>query len=158
MYKAKDNLEKICNLYASDWHMLTTVLAYLKNKNLTFEPTAFISEKNLKNDFEFILSKLSISEDIQKSLRNIPWYKNILNLGIHKNSTYIISGSPEYISTINKHFEEKNSLSNVTIINCFPALDNNLNLKEILSKHTKVLNSSGVKKISEIFPSCLNTN
>lgn len=158
MCKANENLEKICNLYASDWHMLTTILAYLKNKNLMFEPVAFISEKCLKRDFEFILSKLNISEDSQKNLKNIPWYKTTSNLGIHKNSTYIIAGSSDYISTINKQFDEKENSNNITIINCFPSLDKNLNLQDILSNHSKILNTSGIKEINEVFPSYLNIN
>lgn len=146
MYKTKDNVEKICNLSASDWHMLTTILTFLKEKDFTFEPVAFISEKPLNKDLSFLLSKINIPKEQKIAIENIPWYQNINNVGISNNSTYIISGSINYINSINKYLE-KTIHKNITLINCFSVLNSPKEIKEIISKHDKILKTSGIQSI-----------
>ena len=46
---------------------------------------------------------------------------------------------------------EKINKIKIKIINCYEVEDFNINIKEILGKHDKILNTSGEKNIAEVF-------
>ena len=151
----KRNLEKICSFNVSDWHMITVVISYLKDNSIYSKPIAFISEKTLKSDFEFLLKKFNLNESEIKLLKNIPWYDNTNTLGICKDSTYIINGSYEYINKTNQYFDNlfKSEIDkNITIINCYNTFNNDLPIRNILSNSNKILVTTGIKEINSIFP------
>jgi len=148
------NIQKICNFHVSDWHMLTTVLSYLKQESIYLRPIAFISEKNLKTDFNFLLSKLNLNSNTSSVYKRIPWYDTTNNLGICNNSIYVVSGSLDYIREINTYLEkvaENNNINNVVIINCYESFNKDLPIKEIIEENDKMLTTSGIKEFSSVF-------
>ena len=69
-----------------------------------------------------------------------------------------INGNKEYIDMTNKNIEkflndnkEKYINTNIKIVNCYEVGEFNLNIQEILSYHSKILNTSGEKEICEVF-------
>lgn len=151
----KRNLEKICNFSVSDWHMITVIISHLKNDSMYSKPIAFISEKNLKNDFDFLLNKFNLNETEIKIFKNIPWYNNTTTLGICKDSTYIINGSYDYINKTNKYFDNlfNNEIDkNITLINCYDTFNKNLPIRNILDNNDKILVTTGIKEINSVFP------
>ena len=69
-----------------------------------------------------------------------------------------INGSKNYIDIANKNIEKflKENSKNykeikVKIIDCFEVGEFNVNIKEILDAHDKILNTSGEKEINEVF-------
>ena len=88
---------------------------------------------------------------------------------LKKNDTLnvvFINGNKNYVDIINKNIEKylkdfrkqsekqsnkKDEKVNIKIINCFEVGDFNLNMQEILHSHDKILNTSGERKINEVF-------
>ena len=69
-----------------------------------------------------------------------------------------INGNKSYIDITNKNiekiFKEENKKykeANIKIINCFEVGDFNTNISDILSEHSKILNTSGEREICEVF-------
>lgn len=153
---SKKSIMKLSNFYVSDWHLLTCVLNYLKDENINTKPIVFISEKNLKMDFDFLLSRLNLNDTLLKKLKNIPWYDNCNNLGMCDNSIYIVNGSCDYISSVNNHIQDLNTSyqsNDITVIDCFDSYNNdNLCIADILNTHDKILSTAGIKEINEVFP------
>lgn len=148
------NVQKICNFHVSDWHMLTTVLSFLKDESVYLRPIAFVSEKNLKGDFDFLLSKLNLNNNTSNIYKRIPWYETTGNIGVCNNSIYIISGTLDYVRNTNKYFEDivdSKELSNITIINCYQSFNNELPIKEIIEENDKMLTTAGIREFSTVF-------
>lgn len=151
----KRNLEKICNFSVSDWHMITVIISHLKRDSIYSKPIAFISEKDLKDDFNFLLNKFYLNENEKKLFRKIPWYNDTKTLGICKNSTYIINGSYDYINKTNLYFDNisRNKIDkNITLINCYNTFNKNLPIRNILNSNDKLLVTTGIKEINSVFP------
>ena len=69
-----------------------------------------------------------------------------------------ITGSKSYMDITNKNIEKflkenskKYKQINIKIVNCFEVGDFNTNIIDILSEHTKILNTSGEKAINDVF-------
>ena len=75
-----------------------------------------------------------------------------------KNITIIVEGTKERIEIINNNIDRwmqkqdrKLQRKNIKIINCYEVTEFNDNLQEILDKHDKVLNTSGIHDIEEMY-------
>lgn len=166
MYDNK-NVKKVCSFCVSNLHLITMLLPYLDKKIKEEEKFITISQKNLTEEVKLVLSRLTLNNEAKKELVNINWdsedmseYKvmeknlnkicnNIIKLNI------IVNGSKEYIENINKNlskFLENNKISNIIkIINCYDITKLDKDIKDILKTHDIILNTSGEKKISEVF-------
>ena len=75
-----------------------------------------------------------------------------------KDLSFIVYGSEKYINEINEKIEKtikkyEKFLENkkIKITNCYTVNDFKDNIREILNKHEAMFNTSGEKKIEEIF-------
>ena len=146
-------INKICSFYVSDWHMITMLLPHI-NKMINEETKiATILEQDTKNKIELLLSKLKLKNERQ--IKRINWkntekieekIEEIINSKSDK-IEIIVAGSNEYIEKVNICMEQKiktkNTEKEIKILNCYNI--ENVNIKEILNKHDKVLNTSGEK-------------
>ena len=62
----------------------------------------------------------------------------------------------EFIDVVNKHIDKwlkKNTKvkQEIKIINCYEITDFNYNITEILDSHDRIINTSGEKRIDEVF-------
>ena len=164
----KNNIEKICSFYVSDWHLVTMLLPYI-NKQINEKANIItVLEKDIQENIITLLNKLNLknTEEILK----INWKKtNGLKYSELKKqmkkvdeksklNIVFINGNKSYIDITNKNIEKilkegnkKYKEVNIKIINCFEVGDFNTNISNILSEHSKILNTSGEREICEVF-------
>lgn len=172
MNNEKKFLKKMCNFYANEIHLSTMILPFISKKINEEAIIETFLEKPIIEDVQILVSKLNLKEDTQRKINDINWnitnicnkekfdyyMNNLINKG---NEIYfIINGKNEYINLANKLIEEwtnKNSKillennKNVNIINCYEITQVNWDINDILEKHDNILNTSGVRKIEEVF-------
>lgn len=165
----KNNL-KICSFYVSDWHLTAMLLPYIEESVEKQEHLNTILEKNISYNMKEILNRIKISERKKEEIIKIGWEnKNIIKYGdikkymekITKNqkeTTIIIEGTRERIESINKNIdkwmkksEKKMARKQIKIINCYEVTEFNKDLNEILDQHDKILNTSGIHEIEEMY-------
>lgn len=174
----KNNIERLCSFYVSDWHLVTMLLPYINKQinekaniitvlenNIEENVKTLVSKLNLKNKNEILkldwtekkISKYSEIKEIMKYLKK----GNIENI-------VFINGKKDYVDIIDKNFNKyienmekqykndkdnylKHKNLNIKIIDCYEVGDFNLNIQEILQSHDKILNTSGEKEINDVF-------
>ena len=163
MKNQKIEVSKLCSFYVSDWHIVTMLLPYINNKiNENFKIIP-IFENSIKNNIDILVNKLNLKN--KEKILNLNWnevdgikYINVKNLiKEYKEGELliIVNGTKEYIEIVNKNISKyleknKNNLK-IKIVNCYEVNEFNNNIQEILDKHDKILNTSGERKIEEIF-------
>ena len=164
----KNNIEKICSFYVSDWHLVTMLLPYI-NKQINEKANIItVLEKDIQENIITLLNKLNLknTEEILKinwkktnGLKYSELKKQIKKVDEKsKLNIVFINGNKSYIDITNKNIEKilkeenkKYKEINIKIINCFEVGDFNTNISNILSEHSKILNTSGEKEICEVF-------
>ena len=156
-YVGQQNIKRLCNFYVSDLHLSVMLLPYIsKQINEDVEITT-IFEKLEKQNIETVLDKLNVKN--KNKILNIKWFdsnkdnydkiENKINEEINenKNITIIIGGNKKYILENNKNIErilkEKESNSNIKIINCYDVNEIKSDMKEIVKEYDGVLNTLG---------------
>ena len=152
----ENSIKKICSFYVSDLHLVTMLLPYLDKKIKAKENIITILEKNLESDVKLVLSKLTLNEFEKEKILNINWNHNSnMNKKINSKCTSIIvNGSKEFIENVNKNLNtyfKNTKQKEVSIINCYDITKLDEEIKEILTEHDKILNTSGEKEINEVF-------
>lgn len=165
----KNNL-KICSFYVSDWHLTAMLLPYIEEAVERNEHLNTILEKNISYNMKEILTRIKIGERQKQEIIKIGWEnKQIIKYGdikkymeeITKDKekiTVIVEGKREKIEQINKNIdkwlkksEKKLSKKEIKIINCYEVTEFNQDLNEILNTHDKILNTSGIHEIEEMY-------
>ena len=164
----KNNIERLCSFYVSDWHLVTMLLPYI-NKEINEKANIItILEKDIEQNIKTLIDKLNLKN--KEKILNINWKKTngIKYSEIRKKikeeiiedklNIIFINGKKNYIDIVNKNIEKflaENSKKykeiNIKIINCFEVGDFNMNIIDILSEHTRILNTSGEKAINDVF-------
>lgn len=169
MENLKENTERVCSFYVSEWHLVTMILPYI-NKELNEKANIItILENDIESNIKTLISKLNLKNE--EKILQINWKnsqgrkyleiaKKFENLKDLENNTNIIliNGSKEYIDSVNKNINkvlEKNKLKlknmKFKIINCYEVTEFNGNISDILESHHKILNTAGEKYIYEVF-------
>ena len=161
---------KVCSFYVSDWHLTAMLLPFIEEKTSKGEILNTILEKNIVHNIKEILSRIQLNERIKEQILKIDWKnKNLIKYGEirkfmekitknQKNITLIIEGNKDRIEYINRNIdkwmqkaERKVKRKDIKIINCYEITEFNENLQEILDKHDKILNTSGIHEIEEMY-------
>ena len=161
---------KICSFYVSDWHLTAMLLPFIEEKTEKGEKINTILEKNITHNIQEILTRIQISDRTKEQIMKIDWgNKTLIKYGeikkfmekVTKNEktvTVIVEGNKDRIDYINKNIdkwmqkqERKLARKEIKIINCYEVTEFNNNLQEILDKHDKVLNTSGIHEIEEMY-------
>ncbi len=168
----KNNIEKICSFYVSDWHLVTMLLPYINRQINEKANIITILENNIENNVKTLVSKLNLKN--KEEILNLDWtekkllkyseIKNIMNKLKSDNikNVIFVNGNINYVDNINKNInkylkilnnnlEKINKGINIKIINCFEVSEFNLNVHDILKKHDKILNTSGEREINDVF-------
>ena len=130
-------------------------LKKLKNTNQK------VNSLSILQDFMKVIGDnlISSSEKINKInwkcaklCRNKKIGKNIY-LNNMKENIIIVCGNKDYIDFANSVIEKLKIIqkAQITIINCYEVMQFNNNVKEILDKHDKILNTSGEMEIEKVF-------
>lgn len=162
MENVKGNITKICSFYVSEWHLTTMLLPYINEEIEKENNVSTILERNLEDKIKILIERTGIKN--KNKVLNINWDssyivnidKIIADLFKNKdNKTIIVNGNVKYINEVNKkisNYVEKNNIcQNIKIINCYEVTNFENNFDEILNLHNKVLNTTGERKIEDVF-------
>lgn len=144
----KENINKICNFYVNEWHLVTAILPYVVK--LVEEQVEIIAycERSINKNIEVILSRINIKEKTKEKIKKIDFGINeISKIGTKKNLVIIVSGSEKYIKATNiqieknvKKFTEK---IKVKIINCYDISDGKIDINKVIKSYEILLKTSG---------------
>ncbi len=166
----ENNKLKICSFYVSDWHLTAMLLPFIEEKTEKGELLNTILEKNITYNMKEILTRIRISDRTKEQILKIDWKnKSLIKYGeirkfmekATRNQrivTIIVEGNKDRIEYINKNIdkwmqkqERKLKRKEIKIINCYEVTEFNENLQEILDKHDKILNTSGIHEKEELY-------
>ncbi|MBO5479523.1 MAG: hypothetical protein J6A04_07630 [Clostridia bacterium] len=166
MNNKENNIKKVCAFYVNDWHFTTMILPYIANEIKSKNKIITILQNNMKSNIEEILSKMNLNQKLKEEILEINWTKNFpikySNIkqeiqqidGQVKDINIFINGDKEFIKMVNQNIEkliEKFNLrTSITIVN-FYDITKFTNVSEITDEHQYILNTSGIKKIKEVF-------
>ena len=164
----KNNIERLCSFYVSDWHLVTMFLPYINKQINDKANVVTLLEKHIEENIKTLVKKLNLKNE--KKILDIVWKKtNGIKYAEFKNkmkeikkeevlNLIFINGNKNYIDMTNKNIEKflKDNLKkykevNIKIIDCYEVSEFNVNMQEILHSHDKILNTSGEKEICDVF-------
>lgn len=164
--KKLERLEKVCSFYVNDWHLTTMILPYIK-KAIEKEVVVITAlENGIQNNIKEILSKMNLRKELEEKILEINWtsskimkyskikeeIQKVVKQG--KNIEVLISGDKEYIEMVNKNIQRVvGSIKineTIRVINCYE-ITKFSNVSEITKKHRYILNTSGIRKVEEVF-------
>ena len=141
---------KYCGVYANDMHLIVMLIPYIEKELEKGNKITTILENSLDKEINIILKKVNLGKSKKNKIRNIRWNKNLLSdeqISEIRNKTVLIKGSKEFISGVNNVLSGKRN----KIINCYDIETFEENSSEILEGHCAIVNTSGIKRIPEIF-------
>ena len=127
-------IEKACCFYVSEFHLEMILLPYINEK--INEDINILTEKNLKNTLEILLSKMNIAEENKQKIMQLKWDGE----EPREKSNIIIVGSKKYIEDKNKEIE---CLKPVSILDCYEFDEEKDNMNYIVKNYQKTLNTLG---------------
>ena len=156
-------IKKTCSFYVSNYHLVTMLLPYIKQKIDEKANISTILEENVEENVSKLVKNLNLETNYKNKILNINWkafqvYKyseieEILNQ--NEPTNIIISGKYEYVEMMNKNVERwiqsNNEKIELIINNCYDVTELKININEILEKHDKILNTSGEHEVGSIF-------
>lgn len=131
-------IEKICSFYVSDYHLEMVLIPYINEKLSKNEEIEIISEKNLKETVNTLISKMNINEENKKKILELKWDKNEK---IELKDNMIVIGTKKYLEEINNDIEEKTN--NIKVVNCFNFEEVKGEMGNIIKEYDKSLNTLG---------------
>lgn len=162
-------IKKVCGFNVSSIHFSVMILPYINKELENKKEIITFLEGNLEKNIQEILTKITLNNEAKEKIKNINWkatdiekisFEKFLKqkLTKEKDLSFIVYGSEKYINNVNekieksikKHEKELNSKL-IKITNCYTIDDFKDNIREILNRHEAMFNTSGEKKIEEIF-------
>lgn len=161
----KNQVRKICSFYVDDWHLTAMILPHINRTIKENKGVLTILENGIRNNIEELLSKMNLNLETQQQILEINWTSNTtckyskIKKELEEKAKFankieiIVNGTEEYIEIANENIEKviKNiEGKEIEIINCYETTKYK-DITKILDKHELVLNTSGIKKIEEVF-------
>ena len=160
------NIKRLCGFCINEWHLTTMVLPYVSKEIDNNYKMITILENSIEENIKTLIKKLNLKNE--GKLLEINWKQSVaqkytevgskLNIIAKSNEKYIIlvNGRKNFIDVVNKHIDKwlkKNTKvkQEIKIINCYEITDFNYNITEILDSHDRIINTSGEKRIDEVF-------
>ena len=154
MIQEKNSKEKLCLFFASDYHFEMISLPYInenlkKNKNIIV-----ITENNLKETVDKLLSNINLTKEEKDKMEKIDWgnndldkFKQIKKANEENKETIFVKGKENYIDNINKNIENWINIKDIKVIDCYDINEVHDDVSSIAGKYNKVLSTSGVEKL-----------
>ena len=112
----KNNVEKICSFYVSDWHLVTMLLPYINREINEKANIITVLEKDIEENIVTLINKLNLKN--REKILSLNWkksngikyseIKNIMKKGIleDKLNLIFINGNKSYMDITNKNIEK----------------------------------------------------
>ena len=79
MKKNQETKEKICAFYASDYHFEMVSLPYIERKIEEKNKVFILTENNLEDSINVLMSRMNLEENKKNKILNINWKNDDLN-------------------------------------------------------------------------------
>lgn len=154
----KETKEKICTFFVSDYHFEMISLPYIDKKLEENEEIIILTENNLEDTIQTLLSKMNFKEDRKKKILSINWknddfakFKEIKREVENQNKvTIFIKGKENYIRNINKNIEGWiNKSSHIKVVDCYDVEEIGSNMDTVMASYKSILSTSGEKEIEK---------
>ncbi len=132
-------IEKTCGFYVSDFHLEMILIPYINEKIEKNEEVEIVSEKDLRETVNTLMSKMNINENNKKKILGLKWDKSQETV-VKENM--IVVGTKSYLKEINEEIEEK-GIDNIKVVNCFDFEEVKGDMGNIIKQHDKSLNTLG---------------
>lgn len=159
MNKKQGTEEKICAFYASDYHFEMISLPYINKQIEDNKQVIILTENNLEETINTVISKINLKEDKKIKILNISWKNDDFNkmkeikeaVKDEKETVIFIKGKKNYIKNINENIERWVQKSGkLKLIDCYDLEEISGNLDGVMEQYKKVLGTTGEKDIQNI--------
>lgn len=155
MLKESRTEDKTCLFYVSDYHFEMIVLPYMNQKMKEANNVIVMTENNLEDSINHLLSNVNLEEKDKNRISNINWknkviedIKEISHFYKSKDKTVIfVKGNEEYINNVNKEIEDDFSNGNIQVVNCYDIGQMNDSIVDITKNYDSILSTTGLKKL-----------
>lgn len=166
MKDQENQMKKVCGFYVNELHFTTMILPYIRKEIEANNTIITILQNDMKSNVEEVLSKMNLNEILENKILEINWektvsvkYSNIKQQlekanGQAQNINIFIKGDKEFIKMVNQNIEK--AIQNVKMENMVTAINfynitGFTNVSEITNLHEYILNTSGIRKIKDVF-------
>ena len=142
--------QRYCSLYVNDMHLIVMLIPYIERELEKKEKIITILENDLENEIDTIVKKVNLGREKKNKIKRINWKKNLLSkeqIGEIKGENILIKGSYEFIQSVNEVLKTEDN----RVIDCYDIDTIEQNSRTILEQHNAILNTSGIRKISDMF-------
>lgn len=142
--------QRYCSLYVNDMHLIVMLIPYIERELEKKEKIITILENDLENEIDTVVKKVNLGREKKNKIKRINWKKNLLSkeqIGEIKGETILIKGSYEFIQSVNEVLKTEDN----RVIDCYDIGTFEQNSRTILEQHNAILNTSGIRKISDMF-------
>ena len=135
-------IEKYCSFYVSDFHLEMILLPYINKKIENNENIKIVTERDLKQTVELLISKMNLKKENKEKILNLDWNSNNIE-EMKENSNIIIIGKEEYIEEKNERIKNLD-LNNITVTDCYNFEEVKERINIITEKYKNNLNTLGL--------------
>jgi len=136
----KENIEKKCCFYASDFHLEMTIVPYINKKIKENKNIVIITQNKLEDSIKILISRMNIKN--KEKILELDWNNNdIKKIGEKDNLIIITNGSKEFIEDKNKAIAEILGERKVEFIDCYYFDEIKDDMLEIREGYAGVLNN-----------------
>jgi len=156
---SRETKEKVCTFFVSDYHFEMVSLPYINKKLEENEDVIVLTENNLEETIQVLLSKMNFKEERKNKILSINWknddfakFKEIKrNVEKQNEFTIFIKGKENYIHNINENIKkwiEENS--KIKVIDCYDMEEVGSNMDTVMASYKSILSTSGEKEIEKL--------
>ena len=153
--KENKSKEKLCLFFASDYHFEMISLPYINENLKQNKNVVIVTENNLKETVDKLLSRVNLTEEEKNNILKIDWQNNDSNKlkeikkanEENKEIIVFVKGKEDYIDNINRNIKSWIYDKEIEVIDCYDINEVHNNVSKIAGKYNRVLSTSGVEKL-----------
>lgn len=142
--------ERLCSFYASDYHFEMISLPYIAQELREKNQVVILTENNLCNTVQKVLSRINVGEKEKKEIFEIDWNQDNQNkldkikleTSKNQNMTVFIKGGKNYVQKMDSYIQENIHPTNMKIIHSYPVEEVEKDMSDIVSKYQGVLSTT----------------
>lgn len=155
MIKENKSTEKSCLFFASDYHFEMISLPYINNKIKEDKNVIIITENDLENTMEKLISRVNLEEKDKNRILELDWknddfskFKNVKKANEENKETVIfIKGKRNYIENVNKNIENWIDNKEINVIDCYDINEIEKSVSDVAKQYNKILSTAGMKNL-----------
>lgn len=159
MNKKQETKEKVCAFYASDYHFEMISLPYINKQLEKDNQVIILTENNLEETINTVISKINLKEEKKVKILNINWKNDDLNkikkikelVENEKETIIFIKGKENYIKNINNNIERYIEKSKkIKLVDCYDLEEISDRFDDIMNGYNTILSTAGEKEVEKI--------